>query len=64
MDTHLVLNAAHVDTTVALVVDEHRETTTVLATLLATCEHQMDVTHERCPLGYHRAKRGSVPGGL
>ena len=43
MDTHLVLDAAHCHATVALVVDEHRQTAAILAALLAACEYQVDI---------------------
>ena len=43
MDTELVLNVAHVDTAVALVVDEHRESTSVLCSFLRTSQHEVNV---------------------
>ena len=43
MNTHLVLDAAHVDTPVALVVDEHGETTAIAGTGLRTGQHKVQV---------------------
>ena len=43
MDTEFVLDMTYGDTSVALVVDEHRESASVVCTLLRACEHEVDV---------------------
>ena len=43
MDAELVLDVAHVDTAVAFVVDEHRQTASVLGALFAAGEDEVDV---------------------
>ena len=43
MDTQLVLDMTYGDTTVALVVDEHRQTTTVLGSLFRAGQHEVDI---------------------
>ena len=43
MDTQLVLDVTHVDTTITLVVDEHRQATSVLGALLRASQHEVDV---------------------
>ena len=41
--THLIFDAAHIDSTISLIVDEHRETTTILSTLFRASEHEVDI---------------------
>ena len=43
MDTKLVLDVTNSNATVALVVDEHRQTATVACAFLRTCKHEVDV---------------------
>ena len=43
MDTELVLDMTHIDATVALVVDEHRQTAAILGAFLRTGQHEVDV---------------------
>ena len=43
MDTHLVFDAADINATVALVVDEHGKTTAVAGAFFGAGEHQVDV---------------------
>ena len=43
MDTELVLDMTHVDAPVALVVDEHRQTTAIARALLGAGEDEVDI---------------------
>ena len=43
MDTQLVLNVAHGNAAIALVVDEHGQTAAVACALLRACEHEVNV---------------------
>ena len=43
VDAEFVFDAANVDATLALVVDEHRKTAAVLGAFLRTCQHEVDI---------------------
>ena len=43
MNTQFMLDVTNINTTLALVVDEHRQATSVLGAFLTACQHEVDV---------------------
>ena len=52
-DTHFVLNTAYVYSTIALVVDEHGKTASVVCSFFRTCQYEVNIGITVCDEAFH-----------